>query len=306
MESRVEGQSLVVECYYSTWYYSGSEKAWCQLRDEKCSPIVNTSYTSSRRYQTRVTSGRAMIEDDTHNGIITITMEKLQVQDSGLYWCARYDPPNTLFPLRTIKLDVFKVQEYDAMEGRSLSVQCPYNTQDYKEKKAWCRRTVQNECDVLVNTDHRYYQNRAQKGKARIRDDSQKGIVTITMEKLQVDDAGVYWCVCYEPPRLYRIIEVKLAVAKATSTSDVGVTSSTGHTHLITPADSSYLDSKSTFLWLGVGFLINKTLLAVMIALPVRRRNRLGGSTQTPINLEFMGKRTAEASTGDLSEGVRT
>uniref|UniRef100_A0A8C3FBP9 Ig-like domain-containing protein n=1 Tax=Chrysemys picta bellii TaxID=8478 RepID=A0A8C3FBP9_CHRPI len=111
-----------------------------------------------------------------------------------------------------------EVQEYDAMEGRSLSVQCPYNTQDYKEeKKAWCRSTVQNECDVLVNTDHRYYQNRAQKGKARIHDDSQKGIVTITMEKLQVDNAGVYRCVCYEPPRLYRIIEVKLAVAKVLS-----------------------------------------------------------------------------------------
>ncbi|XP_026502041.1 polymeric immunoglobulin receptor-like, partial [Terrapene carolina triunguis] len=214
MESRVEGQSLVVVCRYSIRYYSGTEKAWCQQRGEKCSPIVNTSYTSYG-YQTKVTSGRAMIEDDTRNGIITITMEKLQVQDSGVYWCALYYPPNTLFPLKTIKLDVFKVQEYDAMEGQSLSVQCPYNTQDYKEeKKAWCRSTVQNECDVLVNTDHRYYQNRAQKGRARIHDDSQKGIVTITMEKLQVDDAGVYWCALYEPPRLYRIIEVKVAVAK--------------------------------------------------------------------------------------------
>ncbi|XP_065259488.1 trem-like transcript 2 protein, partial [Emys orbicularis] len=156
MESRVEGQSLVVECRYSTRYYSGMEKAWCQQRGEKCSPIVNTSYTSYE-YQPKVTSGRAMIEDDTRNGIITITMEKLQVQDSGVYWCALYYPPNTLFPLKTIKLDVFK----------------------------------------------------------------------------------------------------------ATSTSDVGVTSSTGHTHLITPADGSSLYLRSTFLWLGVGFLINKTLLAV-------------------------------------------
>lgn len=108
-------------------------------------------------------------------------------------------------------------QEYDAMEGQSLSVQCPYNTQDYKEeKKAWCRRTVQNECDVLVNTDPGYftYHNRAQKGRARIHDDTQKGIVTITMEKLQVDDAGVYLCALYTPSGRYRIIEVKLAVTK--------------------------------------------------------------------------------------------
>nr|XP_042702637.1 triggering receptor expressed on myeloid cells 1-like [Chrysemys picta bellii] len=212
-----------------------------------------------------------------------------------------------------------EVQEYDAMEGQDLSVHFPYNTQDYKEKKAWCRSTVQNEWDVLVNTDHGYlrYQNRAQKGKARIHDNSQKGIVTITMEKLQVDDAGVYRCARYEPPRLYRIIEIKLALPRlvpTTTTSVVPVTSSTGHTSLIlstasagvTSPNSSSLDSRSTFLWLGVGFLINKTLLAVMIALPVRRRNRLGGSTQTPIHIEFMGNGAAEVSTGDLSEGVRS
>uniref|UniRef100_A0A452GNI1 Ig-like domain-containing protein n=1 Tax=Gopherus agassizii TaxID=38772 RepID=A0A452GNI1_9SAUR len=107
-----------------------------------------------------------------------------------------------------------EVQEYDAIEGQSLSVQCPYNTQDYKEvKKAWCRWKGQNRCAVLVNTDGRYYgyQNRAQKGRARIHDDTQKGIVTVTMENLQVDDAGVYWCAHYKPPSFYLIFEVKLA-----------------------------------------------------------------------------------------------
>uniref|UniRef100_A0A8C3F7R8 Ig-like domain-containing protein n=1 Tax=Chrysemys picta bellii TaxID=8478 RepID=A0A8C3F7R8_CHRPI len=111
-----------------------------------------------------------------------------------------------------------EAQEYNVIEGQDLSVQCPYNTHRYKQvKKAWCRSTVQNECDVLVNTDHGFfgYQNSAQKGRARIHDDTQKGIVTITMEKLKVDDAGVYWCARYEPPRLYRIIEVKLAVTKS-------------------------------------------------------------------------------------------
>uniref|UniRef100_A0A8C0GUM0 Ig-like domain-containing protein n=1 Tax=Chelonoidis abingdonii TaxID=106734 RepID=A0A8C0GUM0_CHEAB len=213
--SRAEGQRLIVECHYNYWDYSATPKTWCQLRDEKCFPLVSTSYTSDR-YQNKVTSGRATIEDDTGNAIVTITMEKLQVQDSGVYWCARYYLPSTMYPLKTIKLDVSK--EYDAIEGQSLSVQCPYNIQDYKGvKKAWCRSTVQKGCDVLVNTGHRSYryQNWAQKGRARIHDDTQTGIVTITMENLQADDAGVYWCAYYKPPRLYRIIEVKLAVTKA-------------------------------------------------------------------------------------------
>uniref|UniRef100_A0A674J1X7 Ig-like domain-containing protein n=1 Tax=Terrapene triunguis TaxID=2587831 RepID=A0A674J1X7_9SAUR len=123
MESRVEGQSLVVVCRYSIRYYSGTEKAWCQQRGEKCSPIVNTSYTSYG-YQTKVTSGRAMIEDDTRNGIITITMEKLQVQDSGVYWCALYYPPNTLFPLKTIKLDVFKGELISFQENFHIHPSC--------------------------------------------------------------------------------------------------------------------------------------------------------------------------------------
>ncbi|XP_039389084.1 polymeric immunoglobulin receptor-like [Mauremys reevesii] len=302
--SRVEGQRLTVECRYSSSVYSATRKTWCQLRDKKCFTLVSTSYTS-HRYHNKVTAGRATIEDDTRNEIVTITMEKLQVQDSGVYWCAHYNPLGTVHPLKTIKLDVSKAQEYNAIEGQNLSVQCPYNTQDYKkEKKAWCRSTVQNECDVLVNTDYGYltYQNSAEKGRARIHDDTQKGIVTITMEKLQVDDAGVYWCALYEPPSLYRIIEIKLAVAKATTTSEGSRAATTTR---ITPADSS-LSSRSTFLWLAVGFLINKTLLAVMIALPVRGRNHLRGSTQAPTNCEFMGNGAAEASTGDLSEGVRS
>uniref|UniRef100_A0A8C0IQN6 Ig-like domain-containing protein n=1 Tax=Chelonoidis abingdonii TaxID=106734 RepID=A0A8C0IQN6_CHEAB len=107
--SRVaEGQRLIVECHYNYWDYSATPKTWCQLRDEKCFPLVSTSYTSDR-YQNKVTSGRATIEDDTGNAIVTITMEKLQVQDSGVYWCARYYLPSTMYPLKTIKLDVSKV-----------------------------------------------------------------------------------------------------------------------------------------------------------------------------------------------------
>ncbi|CAM5170677.1 unnamed protein product [Eretmochelys imbricata] len=108
VESRMEGQRLVVKCLYSSMDYSATLKTWCRLRDEECYPLVSTSYPSSRRHPTKFTFGRATIEDDTHNGIVTITMEKLQVQDSGAYWCARFEPPNILYRLTAIKLDVSK------------------------------------------------------------------------------------------------------------------------------------------------------------------------------------------------------
>ncbi|KAM9148162.1 polymeric immunoglobulin receptor-like isoform 2-T2 [Pangshura tecta] len=306
MESRAEGQSLVVKCSYGSLDYSATRKTWCKLRGEICTPLVSTSY-ASHGYHNKVTSGRATIEDHTGNGTVTITMEKLQVRDSGVYCCALYYSPRTVYQLMTIKLDVSKVQEYDAVEGQSVSVQCPYHTQDYKQvKKAWCRSTVQNECVVLVNTDHRYlrYQNWAQKDRARIYDDTQKRIVTITMSNLQVDDAGVYWCVHYDPPSFYLICEVKLAVTKATTTSVVPVTSSTGHTSLVlsttsagvTPADSS-LSSERVFIILGVvlGVLFILALIGLVILrtrkskqLKTRGKWRIDGAYMAQLSLHWV------------------
>uniref|UniRef100_A0A8C8S171 Ig-like domain-containing protein n=1 Tax=Pelusios castaneus TaxID=367368 RepID=A0A8C8S171_9SAUR len=106
--SRVEGQSLTVECRYNAASYREQRKDWCQLRDAICSPLVITPLTSPRRDLKTATSGRTTIVDYTRNGIVTITMQNLQVQDSGVYSCGRYDPRNTFYPLKTIKLDVSK------------------------------------------------------------------------------------------------------------------------------------------------------------------------------------------------------
>ncbi|XP_067387726.1 CMRF35-like molecule 6 [Emydura macquarii macquarii] len=175
VESRVEGQSLSIECRYDAQDYSNIRKTWCQPKGEICSALVSTSYTSAGSYQNKGTSRRATIEDDTWNGI----------------------------------------------------------------------------------------------------DDTQKGVVTITMEKLQVDDSGVYWCACYYPPNTYQIIEVKLDVTKAPSTSDVPVTRSTGHTSPVlstasaelTPTDSSHQPNENTFIILGVvlGLLFILALIGLVV-----------------------------------------
>uniref|UniRef100_A0A8C8VJZ7 Ig-like domain-containing protein n=1 Tax=Pelusios castaneus TaxID=367368 RepID=A0A8C8VJZ7_9SAUR len=110
--------------------------------------------------------------------------------------------------------------------GQTLSLACLYNSPNDKgAKKAWCRWTVPNKCDVLVNTDYGLfkYQNRAESGRATIEDDTQKGVVTITMEKLQEDDSGLYSCARYYPPSLYRIVDVKLTVTKGQTFIILGV-----------------------------------------------------------------------------------
>ncbi|XP_059573490.1 uncharacterized protein LOC132244855 [Alligator mississippiensis] len=114
--------------------------------------------------------------------------------------------------------DVFLgVQEHKAVEGQNVSVQCPYSMQNYsRERKAWCRYTGKNKCDVLVSTYFSYgrYQNQGQVERTTIHDNTQNRTVTITVDKLQADDSGVYWCALYDPPHLYRLFEVQLAVSK--------------------------------------------------------------------------------------------
>nr|XP_025038516.1 triggering receptor expressed on myeloid cells 1-like [Pelodiscus sinensis] len=294
MESRVEGQSLVIQCPYNAQQYSEMGKTWCQLREKSCFLLVSTSYTSPGRYKNKVTAGRATIQDDTSKGTVTITMEKLEVQDSGVYWCAVLGSSNTVQQLKAITLDVYKVQEYNALEGQSLSVQCPYNTELYKKaQKAWCQRTAQSTCADLVSIDDGLvtYHNRAQNGKAMIYDNTQTGTVTVTMEKLQTDDAGVYWCTLYEPPNLYLLIEVKLTVTKGLArtlfpsteyTTPVLHSNSTNFSYSQESQNINSLDLRSAFLWLGVSALINKVLIAVIMGLLVRRRNHRGEGAQTP------------------------
>uniref|UniRef100_K7G171 Ig-like domain-containing protein n=1 Tax=Pelodiscus sinensis TaxID=13735 RepID=K7G171_PELSI len=276
MESRVEGQSLVIQCPYNAQQYSRTGKTWCRLREKSCFLLVSTIYPSQGRYQNKATAGRATIQDDTRKGTVTITMEKLQVQDSGEYLCAVLGSSKTVSRLTAIKLNVYKeVQEHDTLEGQSLSVQCPYNRELYKRaEKAWCRSTTQSTCDILVSTDTGIitYHNGAQNGRATIHDNPQTGIVTVTMEKLQTDDTGVYWCVRYEPPDLYRLIEVKLTVTKVIPHASP---SSFSLSNAECPCSFS-LSNERTFIILGVvlGVLFILALIGVVI-LCTRKSRRL-------------------------------
>lgn len=111
--------------------------------------------------------------------------------------------------------------ELHKLELDSVSVQCPYHDQAYLYgRKVWCRHLGQTgRCELVVSTYTTYTWsiNKAQKDRASIQDDIQKRTVTITMEKLQAQDSGVYWCALYMSyPNIHftRIMEVRLSVDK--------------------------------------------------------------------------------------------
>ena len=110
-------------------------------------------------------------------------------------------------------------QQYTAKKSGNVSVQCEYSAPDYGAvSKAWCKKGDDRKaCTILVTTNSKPsgYGRTPQEGRVTIQDDTQQGIVTITMEKLQAQDSGVYWCALYEDGQLLRMVEVMLSISES-------------------------------------------------------------------------------------------
>uniref|UniRef100_A0A7M4FY61 Ig-like domain-containing protein n=1 Tax=Crocodylus porosus TaxID=8502 RepID=A0A7M4FY61_CROPO len=88
-------------------------------------------------------------------------------------------------------------EEGDTLSGETLSVQCPYNQQQYREAvKVWyqLRGGTYYQLASTQYTPLGGYQKEASLERTTIQDDNSKGTVTITIKRLQLQDAGVYMC----------------------------------------------------------------------------------------------------------------
>ncbi|KAM6040743.1 LOW QUALITY PROTEIN: uncharacterized protein LJ206_019728 [Theristicus caerulescens] len=187
-------------------------------RRRKSNSTAKASRTNPTQYpyKTRATKGRVTIVDYPMSRTMSITMTNLQAEDSGTYVCAYLSYDDRCFPLKEISLNVFK--ELHKWELDSLSVRCPYSTMGYSTgTKAWCRREGPTTCTVVVRTDYTSTRrnSKALEDRTLIQDDRQRRTVTITMQKLQARDTGVYWCALYRGSDLTRMMEVRLSVAKS-------------------------------------------------------------------------------------------
>ncbi|XP_010280503.1 PREDICTED: CMRF35-like molecule 1 [Phaethon lepturus] len=269
-----ELDSLSVQCPYSKSGYSTGKKAWCRREGQnECKVVVSTDYTSTW-HNSKALEDRTLIQDDTQKRTVTITMQKLQVQDTGVYRCDLYRGSH-LTRIMEVSLSVSKrTQKYTAKESGDVSVQCRYSAPDYGVvNKAWCKEGAKKACTILVNTNRKPsgYLRTPQQGRVTIRDDTQQGIVTITMEKLQAQDAGMYWCALYEHSHLFRMVEVMLISAGTTSSGTTGTSQATPSLNI--PEPSSNVNS--FILLYGVLSIVLILTLVSLITLCIRRRKQL-------------------------------
>uniref|UniRef100_A0A8D0EWB1 Ig-like domain-containing protein n=1 Tax=Strix occidentalis caurina TaxID=311401 RepID=A0A8D0EWB1_STROC len=105
-----ESGNVSVQCPYSAPEYGAVSKAWCKEGAlEDCSVLVTTN-SKPPQYHRTFQQGKLTIQDDTKQGVVTITMGKLQAQDSGVYLCALYEHDH-IFRMVEVMLNISEVLE---------------------------------------------------------------------------------------------------------------------------------------------------------------------------------------------------
>ncbi|XP_065596316.1 triggering receptor expressed on myeloid cells 1 isoform X2 [Cyrtonyx montezumae] len=275
--SQQEGSTFSIQCPYTTQPDNEQQKAWCRVRNARCELVAWRFASTEYIYTDRARQGHVTIQDDSST--VSVTMSDLQVEDSGIYSCTY---SSSYIPLKTISLNVYK--ELHKWELDSLSVQCPYRALGYSwGRKAWCRQRGQAECSLVVSTSYSSARGSSgtQNKRSSIQDDAQTGTVTITMNKLQALDSGVYWCALYNPYQrsaFTRIMEVRLSVDKGEYATTLSVTTGTSETN----SSGNSTQPWNTIIISVVLCILFILALAIMITLCIRQRKKVktGGNRQ--------------------------
>lgn len=104
------GSSLRIRCQYEK-AYKGHNKYWCRGKyGTTCRKIVETEGEEKEKR-----NGRVSIRDHTDNLTFTVTLENLNINDTGSYWCRI----QTVWILDVLSLDPSVQVEVSVSPGKS-------------------------------------------------------------------------------------------------------------------------------------------------------------------------------------------
>ncbi|XDV28190.1 hypothetical protein PO909_031542 [Leuciscus waleckii] len=175
------GSSGIIPCVYDKQHQE-NRKYLCQ----------GTYWSSCYILAYAGETGNFSITDYPDQSIFTVRWDKLEISDSGYYWCAvEIDgtPDAGYYLYLTVQSapDVsVKSSSVSGHEGDNVSVQCFY-TSGYKDKpKQWCRYKDKG-CYTEKRTDTSHNSS------VQIRDDGRSSF-TVLMTGLRLSDSGWYLC----------------------------------------------------------------------------------------------------------------
>ncbi|XP_053529662.1 polymeric immunoglobulin receptor [Ictalurus punctatus] len=180
------GASVTIPCRYDRTYIQ-HKKYWC------FDASAAYDYCKIQAYANE-TQGKVTVTDNPAESLFTVTMNNLQTENTGTYWCV-VEIGGIFYPDVKEQLHITVKSDPDLSvmesrvsgeEGGSVTVQCNYCTEYRNKQKQWCR-FIDSRCNNMGRTATSH--NSA----VRVSDDG-RGSFSVQMSGLKKSDAGWYWC----------------------------------------------------------------------------------------------------------------
>ncbi|XP_035763646.1 polymeric immunoglobulin receptor-like, partial [Neolamprologus brichardi] len=197
-----EGYSESINCPYENQYQS-SLKYVC--RGNRPSTCLQRALITSNNKQ----SGRFSLNDIKMSSIFTVTISSLTQSDSGHYLCGvQTNSDHDVFSaveLRVKEWCCVTSTEITGTVGQPLTLQCPYPSQHRDNRKFLCKGDHRNSCRDMVMSESRF----------ALQGDIYSSSFSVTITKLEEEDAGTYWCGSDSQWRVGNYVKIQLTVDSA-------------------------------------------------------------------------------------------
>ncbi|XP_039737649.1 polymeric immunoglobulin receptor isoform X2 [Pteropus medius] len=192
--NRLESASASIKCYYpATSVNRHSRKYWCQQGARgRCTTLISSEGYVSKNYE-----GKANLTNFPESNMFVVDIGHLTQNDSGRYRCGLGMNNQDLFFDVRLKVSpalglLNGTKVYTAELGRTVTISCPFNSENSQEKKSVCRKTDET-CVLVIDSSGYVSPSYCDRVRLSIQGTSQL-VFNFVIDQLQLSDAGMYVC----------------------------------------------------------------------------------------------------------------
>ncbi|KAM3840673.1 triggering receptor expressed on myeloid cells 2-like [Vipera latastei] len=178
-----------------------------------------------------------------------------------------------------------KITEVSGVEGEPISINCSYSPQKNQwREKSWCKHISEATCQHVVSA-RRFWLPflKRRNGTTAIADNIKEGLLMVTINPLQKQDAGWYQCMTHFLGTVKTLQKVKVNVLTNIENRSVQETHRILHSISGSPSNAGI-----NLTFLAAGFLGFKFLVAVIILIVARsKKKRTTGNESRGENQHF-------------------
>ncbi|XP_026026015.1 polymeric immunoglobulin receptor-like isoform X1 [Astatotilapia calliptera] len=194
-----EGYSESINCPHEN-QYQNSLKYICR-GNQPSTCLQDALITSNNRE-----NGRFRLNDVKMSRIFTVTISSLTQSDSGHYLCGvQTNSDHDVFSAVELRVKVWccvTSTEITGTVGQPLTLQCPYPSQHRDNRKFLCKGDHRNSCRDMVTSKSRF----------ALQGGVYSNSFSVTITKLEEEDAGTYWCGSDSQWRVGNYTKIQLSV----------------------------------------------------------------------------------------------